>query len=890
MASPLLTTRSTFIVQRIADDLRRLHSSEFERVAADLVELIRGVILLRKGQTLKGQSRAVDVDGVDQQEKVVVEAGVEETYFDHLKKPDDTGMILSKKIRKDIDHALSQHPNFEALFLCTSQTMPQDNLRIIREEITRKWGAAIASKIEIYDVESVASELHKQLQDRPWKVSRFSSDIESLAGFTFSHNPPMPVRHYVTRPTCEAQLEESIKNGGVTMVTGISGVGKSEIAKAVISNMQDHWDTVIWVRPDYSNPIIDLHSIPVTSLGNSRSILNTIASDEHKTLLVIDGILNDPAAIVRSFDEHRGSGASLLIISEVAYLDTAVSQTIRIAGLNRDEVETLFDQVRAGDNSQLADAFVDATPALIVFYGRLIAMGEISPEEALKDIKNPHSVVAESGQTLGDELLRKHGYILSNIVGPLRFFGGRLIEKNLFRELLPSYSVWQALVARSLVTDEGNGWYKVNAVVHSYVSREYSGKPEEPSYAEKFWLYLSEYRGSRPPHFLRNLHVFRKRIRDAFWEESNLGIATRFYLEIEDGEPDAAAVDRIRDRVRNFSENPYNTEDITIECWFEAVERLDVRLADEEKDTFLSQAIVVSEMLVAEKNTPYTRFHLAKLKSWIGEKAQALAVFEMLMQERCAEIPQEKILLQIVSIYLDCPTWERKHDIVETLRNIMSSDASSLRIKFGVLERARRTPETRVLIRENIEFINDVLRNDLSTAFIQPLANLEWIMSKVRWEDPELTLFLLSNINWQLIDQKEPELRRWLGRIRLQAAKRKGILPDAKCRELQEALADFEFGGEARGEHLRFYIETLFELGQNLRVIEAIKSATNAEKGVFFHYTCAKFWCSYGDRDRAMDDIQQGRRKMSQRVMRKFGHLFDDLEKKMATPAPVAHE
>ncbi len=83
----------------------------------------------------------------------------------------------------------------------------------------------------------------------------------------------------------EDSLIDKIKNNPITVITGISGIGKSYLARSVAEKMEG-FDNRLWLFQDDMDKNVQLQSFPVKRLAASLNIANLF--NKTKTLLIID--------------------------------------------------------------------------------------------------------------------------------------------------------------------------------------------------------------------------------------------------------------------------------------------------------------------------------------------------------------------------------------------------------------------------------------------------------------------------------------------------------------------------------------------------------------------------------------------------------------------------
>ncbi|MCL4528176.1 MAG: tetratricopeptide repeat protein [Chloroflexi bacterium] len=122
-----------------------------------------------------------------------------------------------------------------------------------------------------------------------------------LAGISGDNIPPLSTRVYVNRGSIETQVSSILKNnskGGIVSLSGVGGVGKTELAKKIANELKDDFDGVLWVNLGEKEPIqilsdmvasCDIELPPVSDYGVMVDVLKTFFKTR-RFLVILDDL------------------------------------------------------------------------------------------------------------------------------------------------------------------------------------------------------------------------------------------------------------------------------------------------------------------------------------------------------------------------------------------------------------------------------------------------------------------------------------------------------------------------------------------------------------------------------------------------------------------------
>ena len=149
---------------------------------------------------------------------------------------------------------------------------------------------------------------------------------------------------YVVRKSEEEKITNAIKGNNIIQIYGISGSGKTELVKKVVSQIKDF--NCFWVSCEKAEEI-SLYSV-YNMLGQNFNLLSKI--DGTKSLIVLDNVFSGINNVISEFLCAKTCNSKLIIISQEKIFNSAISEKILIDFMSKEEAQQIFTDSKFQDN------------------------------------------------------------------------------------------------------------------------------------------------------------------------------------------------------------------------------------------------------------------------------------------------------------------------------------------------------------------------------------------------------------------------------------------------------------------------------------------------------------------------------------------------------------
>lgn len=291
-------------VHSAVEDLLVLDGEEFERVCGIIMEIDTAQVLLHKGQNLFGKPVGYAVDHQSNDGTLAGQCGTDKNYFTDFNKP-----------ISDADNTRKRCLKCQKLYLFSNIRASADQLKRLDEQLLTKEYNFV---IEVWDAERIAKFVSSHLD-----ISRINDVLEYLASAKELNkycphffSVPLQSAYAIRRETVINNIRAKLEHEPIVQLYGLSGIGKSELAKQVVLELKDNYDLCYWL--DGTNGSVNFDC--VQNSENYRVNISSIL-ENYKVLLVIDNLNEQVDVIVRKFAEHNKNSSVCIITSQKRTLD-----------------------------------------------------------------------------------------------------------------------------------------------------------------------------------------------------------------------------------------------------------------------------------------------------------------------------------------------------------------------------------------------------------------------------------------------------------------------------------------------------------------------------------------------------------------------------------------
>lgn len=320
------------LTQQLLAALGAMSATEFELLGHELAEQITGVRLRHRGLTVSGNPSGYTVDSYSTGAGVVAEYGTDPDYFETLEKPGG-----------DFAHASQEAPQVETVVLLSNRVAGNTamlDLAAWENEIRASTGILV----DVYDARELVDVILDDIlpRGRGPTIAPYLEPIRRLLQEqASSHQMPAPRPGAIPRRDLTERIQAAIEAHRVILLSGMSGLGKSETAAAIAAERQSQHDRLIWVANPTLNSAAELEAVDVAQVGllqNLRGMLETrscfVVLDDVQTGRPLADLLQELTALC-------GPDARVLLTSQ---LGTGQENDFPMEFLDPEDARSLLEQ------------------------------------------------------------------------------------------------------------------------------------------------------------------------------------------------------------------------------------------------------------------------------------------------------------------------------------------------------------------------------------------------------------------------------------------------------------------------------------------------------------------------------------------------------------------
>ncbi|HHQ4187459.1 TPA: hypothetical protein ACSQL7_003777, partial [Vibrio cholerae] len=247
--------------------------------------------------------------------EVVGQCGTDNDYFDVFGKDFDDLIKLkleNTKPIKDIYSALKNSDQCSKIILFANQEAKGGRLDSVNKVIRH---IGIEKDVVIFDSEGIAQIIADNIANQKFIFSLIdylptASQIYSAISMQ-NDLPPLP-SDFVTRED-EAPILDLVNRNKVSIIHGVSGIGKSKIALGIAHKLKDEFDSVLWVNLG-ENRDLNFKSVKVGDFDKNLNLANLCAT--YKTLVILDNFSGNVSDVEIEFEKISRAESRVLITSQ----------------------------------------------------------------------------------------------------------------------------------------------------------------------------------------------------------------------------------------------------------------------------------------------------------------------------------------------------------------------------------------------------------------------------------------------------------------------------------------------------------------------------------------------------------------------------------------------
>lgn len=291
------------LIQRLTDVIAAMGPGPiFERFGVLLVSHLLDVEITHRGASISGNPVGGALDGLSPDGKIAVETSVRQDYF--------TGD--PRKPRVDLAHVLTLAPQVEQIYLLASRRAPTGVIEQFVDEASRQ-NAMLGRSLRLLDGRAIAETIVDILLVRDHAVDELSAILPAIADIRDEHAATLSVptleSSHISRPEVLSDLEGLHSKSRCVVISGMGGIGKSEIAAAYVEAHRSAFQFTLWLDARTIDRIELLASAPLRRGGAERNLLGLLG--KYRCLLVLDDA--PPSLTNEAIEGACGTGSRVIV-------------------------------------------------------------------------------------------------------------------------------------------------------------------------------------------------------------------------------------------------------------------------------------------------------------------------------------------------------------------------------------------------------------------------------------------------------------------------------------------------------------------------------------------------------------------------------------------------
>lgn len=333
-------------------------------------------------------------------------------------------------------------------------------------------------------------------------INIYNTYIES--NVTLLESIPIPDVDNIKRIEIKNKISDKLDDNDIIQVYGISGIGKTELIKMVLSE-KNNYDKKYWISCSDDEDNISLDNIP-TIAQNSINILETIKSN--RTLIVVDNYNAKITNICEQFRNNNTTKSKLIIISKEKS-DFRKIEKILVEYMTLEEATEIFQEeiFQIKEFKEFLET-VDKHPMTLQ-----ILKNYLTSENGIffTDIKNELNILVNledseisSSQKICEKIIGCYYTESKELYNFLSLFDSNIIESDFLKKII--LADIQHLINKNFIKYEESHYYMHSIIIDSIksiVSKENCSINYINQYTDKVLEYLEDKIKKRDLFFYR---------------------------------------------------------------------------------------------------------------------------------------------------------------------------------------------------------------------------------------------------------------------------------------------------------------------------------------------------------------------------------------------------
>ena len=432
------------------------------------------------------------------------------------------------KAKNDFDHVRKVAPELRKIRLFCTREAKSGAVARLRRAVTKAHGEEF--ELDVWDGRDIAEYIVDVLLRDETYVDRVGSALPNLHRIAEQNAAtgliPAQSPAYGGRESEEIEVKRRLEASKCVVLSGLSGVGKTQVAVAVANALSDAFDLVMWVTASDIRSVLDLRSVDVRNNGYKHNVRDTLKLE--RVLLVLDDVTFDLDLdeLATYCDQSR-----VIVTSQTAF----GRDPLKIDFVDREHAQRIL----SSDLERPCPKTV-ADCALELFGGHPLVLELLNRQAAAdghwltveQDFEHLLGDTTENRETAAKRLLARH---LSAVGPELAFFcwcGNSSVDAGLFRNRFGTLGI-RKLAERAMTVPAQDDVVKVHQLVLAAVVRLWDEGAltfDEARFVSDLGGYITATGHPKGLPFYRVVHRHRNLIRGLLQENPRPGAIRYAYF------------------------------------------------------------------------------------------------------------------------------------------------------------------------------------------------------------------------------------------------------------------------------------------------------------------------------------------------------------------------
>lgn len=409
--------------------------------------------------------------------------------------------VMHKDIQELIPYIFDKHNAYRELFelIQYDDSLSGDMRKSILNKLPEQYEDDNSLTEIIFEAVYIAVSRQYEKNDSGYTALKYSRDLSLISDSLFSNSEYVPpCSHFCGRDAELNEFENCLHENSAVILTGIAGIGKSELVRKYVQNHKNDYQYVgyYFYKGSLKNTIANIISNSVIADENLRYTKNLelLSSLKESALLVIDNVNITPESD-DCFDDVLNAGCRVVFVSNYHYEDysvyelkefrseeTALELISKFYSFSENEQKDLLNIIRT----------VFYHTFCVYLYAKVMAKGLYTPKTLLRKLgmNNGFHTIAERISAIKDKHPKKKTYYdhirdLFNLIALPESYQNVLrmmivtpfkgVRKDFMASMmcLRNMTIIEELIEIGLIQELKNGTITLHSVIRNLIESEF---------------------------------------------------------------------------------------------------------------------------------------------------------------------------------------------------------------------------------------------------------------------------------------------------------------------------------------------------------------------------------------------------------------------------------